>query len=254
DQNLRWAAFNRTPDALTAAVVVTNGNGLALRVGTAPSGSPVTALTPVAGIKPTSPPAWLPGSETGLVATDNGLYAFGAAGQPRRVELPTGVSGPISAVATAPDGQRIALVAGKKLYVVPVSVGENGVPTLWTERRLDLPLSDPTAVAWSSETALSVGGADKTGAQAIFDVTVDGARRNQRIKDVQGEITMIAAYPESVVLGRPSTVLYQADDVIWLARGGLSTQLDRSALEGETATPSPGAEEPSEPTSPFFVY
>ncbi|MEV4618973.1 LpqB family beta-propeller domain-containing protein [Asanoa sp. NPDC049573] len=255
NQNLQWAAFNRTDRDLEAAIVTGAGNNAGLlQVGTAAPDGAVSSVAPLPGaIRPTSTPVWLPRSEMGLVTTDKGLYTFGTSGQPRKITL-SGVSGKITAVATAPDGQRIALVADGHVYVVPVAVTQDGLLEPKAPWKLVDPLKDQTAVAWTGETALSVGGTDDDGKLSIVDVTVDGARRNTRVFDARGPITMIAAYPESTVLDRSTTVLYESDSLLFLARGGLSPQLDRSALAGDTAAPSPGTENPSQPMSPFFVY
>jgi hypothetical protein len=161
----------------------------------------------------------------------------------------------IAAVAAAPDGQRIAVIAGpandRQLYVVPVSVAQEGAVTFEDPRRLDAPLDDLTAVAWSGETTLAVGGTDASNRLSIVDVTVDGARSTPRIYDAQGAITTIAAYPENTVLGMSTTLLYQANNLAWQALGS-SRQLGRAAIDGEPATASPS--DGPQPTAPFFVY
>lgn len=249
NQGLRWAALNRTATGIDAAVVTA---GLQLRVGSATGAVPVEAVASVSGIKPTSQPVWLPRSRTGLVTTDNGLYAFGPNRKASKVE---GLGG-VTAVAAAADGQRLALIANGRLYVVPVSVRQDGGVTLGEPRQLDPQLEALTAVAWSGETAVSVGGTDDADDKSlsIVDVSVDGARRTPRIYDAQDKITTIVAFPENKVLGRFTTMLYEAGDLAWLA-SGTSTRLDRSALDGEpAATVSPGTEQQSQPTAPFFVY
>ncbi|HEV7706794.1 MAG TPA: LpqB family beta-propeller domain-containing protein [Asanoa sp.] len=254
DQNLKWAALNRSDSSFDAAIVTNSGSSKGvLQVGTAPPNGPVSTVVPVRDIEPTSPPVWLPRSRFGLVTTAKGLYQFRATGRPAPLAVDDIVKGAITAVATSPDGQRIALIAGGDLWVVPVVASQDGL-TLTQPRQLPPPLGDLAAVGWSGETALSVAGTDADGKRSIVDVTVDGARRNTRILDGRGPIEMIAAYPESTPLTHSSAVLYEADNLTWLARGGFSTQMGRSSLDGEPATASPSPDQQTQPKSPFFVY
>jgi hypothetical protein len=249
DQNVRWAAFIHREGELLGAVATTTTPGQ-LRVGSSAEGQ-ITSLAPVPGIRPTSPPAWLPRSKFGLVTADDGkLYAFDA--KANRSPLATGdVEGPITAVAAAPDGQRIALVAGDKLYVAPVLIGADGKPTLYPPQPIVAPLSGLTAVAWSGETTLSIGGKNADVPATIVDVTIDGVREFPRIESARGQVTMIATYPESTVLHRRSELLYQADGLAWMPRadGG---QVLRTALADEP--PPPPDTQQTEPAAPFYVY
>ncbi|GIF77020.1 LpqB family beta-propeller domain-containing protein [Asanoa siamensis] len=249
NQKLRFAAFKRADDAVDAAIVNQRNE---LRVGSAGRGAEITDLALVTGVTPRSAPVWLPRSRMGLVAgTDQRLYLFGPDHVARRL-APSGLRD-ITAVAVAPDGQRIALIADGKVFVVPVSIGQDGVKLL-EPRAVIAPLDSPTAVAWSSENALSIGGTESPDRLSITDVTVDSARRTPRVYDARGEISMIAAFPETAALGRTSsTVLYQADNATWLALG-TSTQLGRSALVGAAPTQTPGNDQPTQPIAPFFVY
>ncbi|GIF48856.1 sporulation and spore germination protein [Asanoa ferruginea] len=252
DQNLRWAAFDRSGDALAAATVARDDKAL-LRVGTTAPGSAVSTVVAVQGIQPTSAPVWLPRSGLGLAVTDSGLWQFDATGKRRKIDSGE-IPGKLTAVATAPDGQRLAVLAGGQVYFVPVSV-VNGVVTLYGSRPLFTGLTSLTAVAWTAETRLSVGGTDpETAKHSIVDVTVDGGSQTPRINNVEAEIAMIAVYPENFPLGRDSVVLYQADNRSWMARGGLPTELGRSSLPGEPTNASPPPDEQSQPVSPFFVY
>ncbi|MDG4820905.1 hypothetical protein O7635_03440 [Asanoa sp. WMMD1127] len=248
NQNLRSAAFNRHDDGMDAAVVTRAGD---LRLGTAVAGGQIAEWTAVPGVRPVSPPVWIPRSRTALVITDSGLYKFGPGQRPAKLS-PKGVPAGITHVAAAPDGQRIALIASDRLYVAPVVNNQDDV-SLSEAWPVAKPLDAMTAVAWSGETALAVGGTDDEGRLSIYDVTIDGARRVERIVDAQGQITTIAAYPESTALGRFSTVLYEAENVTWLTRGG-STKLTRAGLAGVPSNPSPGTDEQDQPTAPFFIY
>ncbi|GIF66095.1 lipoprotein LpqB [Asanoa ishikariensis] len=248
NKDVQWAAFNRNSSGMDAAVVTPASD---LRVGSGTGDIPVEALATVPGVKPTAAPVWLPRSRTGLVPTANGrLYRFG----PDRKAALVSVKGlkDITAVAAAIDGQRIALIADGRLYVVPVSVMQDGEVVFGDPRQLDPQLADLRAVAWSGETAVSVSGKDAD-RMAIVDVSVDGVRRTPRIYDGEGPITMIAAYPEIKVLDRSTTMLYQAENSAWLA-AGTSTQVERSMVDGAPPSASPGPGGESQPTAPFFVY
>ncbi|MEV0719455.1 LpqB family beta-propeller domain-containing protein [Asanoa sp. NPDC050611] len=251
NQKLKFAAFSRFGDGVDAAIVNQKNE---LRVGSATGGGLVSDLALVPGVTPRSAPVWLPRSRMGLVVgTDLRLYVFGADRTVRKV-TPPGLRD-ISAVAVAPDGQRVALLADGKVFVAPVSIGSDAQKIL-EPRALITPLRNLTAVAWSGENALSIGGTDELDRLSINDVTVDSARRTPRIYDAHGPVVMISAYPETTALGRTSsTMLYQADDATWLALGA-STQLDRSAIDGATPTQSPGTntEAQTQPIAPFFAY
>jgi hypothetical protein len=247
NQKLRSAAFNHVDGHTNAAIVNQKDE---LRVGSAVGADVVADLALVAGVKPVSSPVWLPNTQIGLVAAEGGLYLFNADHTARKVALaPAG----ITQVAVAPDGQRLALLASGKVYVAPVAIVDGGL-RLQT-RPVLTPLADPTAIAWSGENTLSVGGTDTAERLSITDVTVDSARRTPRVYDAQGQVAMIAAYPENTALGRTSsTVLYQAADATWLTLG-TSTRLGRSAIDGASPPPSPGGNEPqTQPIAPFFIY
>ncbi|GAA1878498.1 LpqB family beta-propeller domain-containing protein [Asanoa iriomotensis] len=248
NQNVRWAAFNRTANGYDAAIV----KGDKLQVGS--GAGAVTELTEVPGVAAASPPVWLPNSRMGLVVgTDKRLYVFDVDRTARRL-APTGLRD-ITAVAAAPDGQRIAVIAGGRVYVLPLSITAEGLK-LVAPRSVIAPLRDLKAVAWSGENSLSIAGTDGSERLSIIDVTVDSARRTPRIYDAHGDVEMIAAYPETTALGRTSsTLLYQADGATWLALG-TSTKLGRSALDGPAPTPSASSDgQPqTEPIAPFFVY
>jgi len=253
DQNVRWAAFERSGDQLFGAVV--SDKNKTLRLGSTTDGA-IDALSVVPGIVATSPPTWIPGARIGLVTTDTGLYAFRPDGKSELVTL-RGVTGPITSVAAAPEGQRIAVIADHNLFVVSLSVAQDGTLEFARARPLVAPLDALTAVAWSGETTLAVAGSGgESNRPAIIDVTVDGVRRFDRTLDAHAPVSMIVAYPENAVLGRTtSMVLYEADNQTWLARPA-PTQIKRSDLAGETTPPSPSSDNPppSEPTAPFYVY
>lgn len=260
DQNVRWAAFSRSGDQLLGAVVgdkntVVGDKNTTLFVGSATDGS-IDTLSPVRGIVATSPPTWIPRAKIGLVTTADGLYTFAADGTSKKV-APTEIPGTVTSVAAAPEGHRIAVIADRKLFVVALSITQDGTLAFEPPRPLVAPLVSLTAVAWTGETSLAVGGtSEETNRPAIVDLSIDGVRHYDRTLDARATVTMIAAYPENQTLDRSSAVMYGAGNQTWSLRPPQPIPVERANLAGETPQPSPssGNPPPSQPTAPFYIY
>jgi hypothetical protein len=124
---------------------------------------PVTGLGRVGAI---GRPSFLPGGRTVLVPVDGALYAATGRTEVTRVRLPAGVSGPVTSVAVATDGCRLALVAGGRLYVLPLQRDNRGTVALAAARQLVGDFTNLTEVAWSQEDRLVVGGRGPVGQNA----------------------------------------------------------------------------------------
>jgi hypothetical protein len=204
---------------------------------------------PVWAVTPDEPE----GSGTGLVIANKKLYSFGAEGGPaRRVEWP-GTAGAITAVAVAPDARRVALVVDGQLYLsVLVESGDGLQLSTNPPQLVRTPLRTLTAVDWSSEGWLVVGGVrSDTGRVAIMDVSIDGAEQSERLFDLGSvSVSYLTAYPASPENGRQNS-----DSVAYVAGGKAyeafidPTQITVGDLAFPVANPPAGAV----PTEPFFL-
>ena len=98
----------------------------------------------------------------------------------------------MTAVAAALDGQRVALIAGGRLYVAAVNLDGGGV-SIGPPRALVTSLTGLTRVDWSREDRLVVAGS--AGQPAIYEISVDGALETPLRTDVGAKVTHLAAYP-----------------------------------------------------------
>ena len=108
-----------------------------------------------------------------------------------------------------------------------------------------------TAVDWSSEGWLVVGGTGPDNRVAIMDITIDGARSSARLDDLGTEqISYLTAYPASPVSGQQNS-----DSVAYAAGGGAydalfeATKISPRDLVNPPANPPPGVD----PTAPLFL-
>jgi hypothetical protein len=246
-----------------AAVVSVAGKDKApaLRVASAPSGKEADLRT-VGGLKGAlGHPAWAvtgsPDSDgaVGLITVNNRLYSFGADGSAAQpVGQQTGDPGAITAFSVAPDGHRIALVAGGKLYRAVLTVGGDGV-VLSSPDQIQVPgLRAISAVAWSSEGWLVVSGVrNDSDRVAIADVSIDGAQLTFRLNDLgNDQVTYLAAYPINPITHTQvsdAVVAYMARGDAWNA-AGYAARIKASDLAGPASSPSSST---ATLTAPFFL-
>jgi len=200
-------------------------------------------------------PVWLksPG-DVGLVVADGGLYVFrvgGAALTP--VPIP-GVGGEMRSVGVAPDGHRIAFVAGGDLYVAVLNRGER--IEVSPPRRVPTSLGELTQVDWVAENLVVAAGTNTDGRVALYDITVDGAIETGAPRDLGGaSVTHLAAYPVSP-LGK-STVgarMYVANGIPYDLFEP-SEQLRPEEVVGVDSVATPASENVSgDVSAPFFLY
>jgi hypothetical protein len=264
NKGIESAALSTSGQHAFAAVVTGSGATAALRVAAAPAGQQAD-LKVVAGLKGSlGHPAWAinaagdTDSAVGLVTWKGRLYSFGTDGTAAQpVEWQDGDPGPISSFSVAPDGRRIAVVTGGRLYrAVLTTVGGNGVG-LSSRLQLVTPgLGSLTAVAWSSEGTLAVSGvATDTKRVAVYDVSIDAARSAPRLADLGTEaVSYLTAYPinpATTTQVNDAAVAYVARNVAWNASGAYTARITPTQLAtaGSPSTPPANAV----PTAPFFL-
>ncbi|MFC0007432.1 LpqB family beta-propeller domain-containing protein [Micromonospora siamensis] len=249
------AGLSRAEEEILAALVVTGPDRkLRLRVG--------TGVRPVAVFNTGDDryaamgrPVWLRPLHKepphGLVVADNRLYSFDQSAGMTPVALT--VPGPVTAVAAALDGRRIAVIVGGRLHVAAVNL-DGGVVNVGPARTLATSLTGLTAVDWGGENSLIASGlsAGPAGRRpALHEVGVDGALETSLKPDVGAQVTHLAAYPTNPVVPQPANALmYEANGVSW-ANSPFETIKRDQVLD--VAQP-PAGGRPSNPTAPFFLY
>jgi hypothetical protein len=257
NRQVRAAALAGVGNRRLAALVVTAGNRQELRLGAAAADmrGNLTKVRLPSGV--TGQPVWAITADdpnapaVGLITVGGRLYSF-STDSSAVTEVGAGGLRSISAVAVAPDGRRVALVAGGRLWIAALSTSGDGVQMLPAVPVLTPGLRQVSAVDWSSETWLTVAGArSDRNRVAIFEMTIDGAEVRSRLDDIGTEsVSYLAAYPVSPVSGSDSS-----DTVAYVANGDAFDVLSGPVRIGvaELAVPLPNPPQGAEPTAPFFL-
>ncbi|WP_428961785.1 LpqB family beta-propeller domain-containing protein [Micromonospora fluostatini] len=248
-QQVLSAALARAGNRVLAAVALAGSDGRQ-RLGVGSGPDPVRIAATGVPFDTVGRPAWLRSAEPhrpyGLVVADGGLYRFGADAQMEPVPL-LNAEGPVTAVAAALDGHRVAVIAGGALYVAAVNL-DGGQVGLGPARRVAVSLTDLSAVDWSGENTLVVAGSG--GRPAVHQTSVDGALETPLNSDVGARVTHLAAYPVNPVVSISiGTLMYEANGVAYR-----SNPYERIKQEQVLLTPQPGTGRQGNPTAPFFFH
>jgi len=259
NRNIRTAALSKSDSEDFAALVVNEANGKqSLRVGSARPGQQAP-LTKVSLPAPIGHPTWsvTPASTRndaiGLVTAKGELYSFTADGTVDKVDW-AGPPAGITAVSIAPDGHRVALLAGGQLYLTALATSGDGIqlsePLVPIHTLL---LQKITAIDWSSEGWLAVAGVlplANDSRVTVMDMTIDGAKRSDRVSDLGDEpVTYLTAYPAN-----PTTS--QHTDLVSYVAGSAAYDASHSAARitvSELAEPVANPPAGVVPTAPFFL-
>jgi hypothetical protein len=256
NRNVITAALTSSGNRVYAAFVAKEGAGQALRFGAAPTGQAVVfrrAALPA----PIGRPVWAvnpdgvkAGEAIGVAPAGGQLYTF-APGSAKPVVLPW-QSGPadITAVAFAPDGHRLAVVAGGRLYLSVMTAAPSGGMQAAQPVQINTQLSSLSAVDWSSEGTLAIAGVGANRRWAIADLRIDGAVQADRLSDIgTAPVTHLVAYPANPMsTGTSNAVAYVADGVAYNALS-VPVRIGVGDLLGPVPSPAPvGA-----PSAPFFL-
>ncbi|MEU8407223.1 LpqB family beta-propeller domain-containing protein [Micromonospora sp. NPDC048842] len=236
---------------ILAAMVVADGkNRYRLAVGTGADPVPVVSRS-ATEYSSIGRPVWLRTVDNrpsrGLVVADGQLYRFDEAARmyPVPLNLP---SAAVTAVAAALDGQRVALIAGGRLYVAAVNL-DGGGASLGPPRELVTSLTNPTAVDWGREDQLVVAGS--VGQPAIYEISVDGALETPLRTDLGAKVTHLTAYPTNRGVRAPSgAYMYEANGVAY--RSSPFERIEPGRVRD--IAPVPTGVRPSNPSAPFFLY
>ncbi|MFC7531361.1 LpqB family beta-propeller domain-containing protein [Actinoplanes sp. GCM10030250] len=258
NKDVRTAGLSSSATHTFAALITGSGRGETLRVGGAPFNQEVT-LRAVSGLPAGAGyPIWAitPNGTTegavGLIVANGRIYSFRAEGGPARQVPWAGGTGRVTAVSVAPDGHRVAFVAGGRLYRAALTVSGDGV-ALNDPELLHPPLATVTAVGFSSESWLTVAGTTtgRDNRVAIIDVSVDGALQGPRPLDIgDGAVNYLAVYPVN-----PATNQYHSNSVAFTtgtaAWDALSTAVPIDV--GDLASPPADPPAGRIPTAPFYL-
>jgi len=253
------AAAMSSPGAHTFVAVVTAGKTSKLRVGFAENGKQAT-LHDVGGLAGTlGRPVWAvtangdPQSAVGLITRNGKLYSFTPDGTAAGLVQWQDQPGAITAVSVAPDGYRLAIAAGGKLYRATLDTSGDTVALSTPERLFPPIFSQVTAVAWSSETSLAVAGVREDGQRyAVVDVSVDGALGFVRAPDAGGEaVTYLTAYPANPTSHKERADIesYESAGAAWNVSSS-PVKILAKELAGAPANPPNGLT----PTAPFYLF
>jgi hypothetical protein len=256
NKNVRSAALSTSGPEDFAALVVNEAKGRqSLRVGVAKPGQQAP-LKKSALPAPIGHPAWAitpdgePDDAVGLVPAAGKLYSFTAAGAVQQVGW-AGAPGDITGVAIAPDGHRIALLAGGRLYLTVFTASGDG-PQMSEPSPVRTPLlTTISAVDWSSEAWLAVAGVKPQvdgGRVTVMDMTIDGAEKYPRVSDLGDEaVTYLTAYPANPMSEHSDSVSYVAGNASYDALQA-PLKITVSTLAEAPANPPNGVV----PTAPLF--
>jgi hypothetical protein len=180
--------------------------------------------------------------KTGYVAAGGKLYQFTPDSAKSTEVNVAQLSAPVTSVALAPDGRRLAVVAGGQPYLVALS-GDGGGEA----RPLPSPplLGSVTAVSWVNETSLVMAGPNRAGV-ALVTVTLDGAVITaQHDEPGISKVTQVVAFPEDPRYGSGGRVMIEADNRTYEVYSSTVVELTPDRLVGQ---PTKGVV----PTAPFF--
>lgn len=243
------ALTGRGQDATLALVHPTGEGRLRLSIATA-AGILETDLTAVRAM---SRPVWLRHpSGTGLVVADGTLYRFTAGETAVQEVIVPGLSGDITALAVAPDGRRLALVADGALWVASLvrradSIGVN------EPQRLPTAFTDVSGVAFIQENWIAIIGRDADeGRRVLVEVTVDGAYEQELPNGDLGApqtVANLVGYPGDPDSFNPrGSLMYEFED--YAVRYDYPRGPSKIEVE-ELGTEPPG--EDAVPRAPFFA-
>ncbi|GIF41049.1 LpqB family beta-propeller domain-containing protein [Actinoplanes xinjiangensis] len=258
NKDVSRAALSTSATHLFAALVTGSGKNERLRVGsaglggraglkeipglTAGLGTPVWAITPDNDVT----------GAVGLIVSGGRLWRFRAQGGPVQEVSAPGTSGQITAITVAPDGHRVALVVGGRLYRAVLNLSGDGL-ALTGLQQVFSPLTSVTAVDFSGEGWLAVAGVSRGGRTSMIYTSIDGVLQDPVLQDMGNDVvTYLTSYPANPLVKPNSdgSVLFSTSNGR-NAFEALSSPVQIAAkdLAGPTGEPRPEVV----PEAPFFL-
>ena len=200
-----------------------------------------------------SRPAWVArGDRRVLLPVDGRLRTVSMDGTWRPVAMVPADLGLVSAVSVAPDGRRVALIAGGQVYVASARFDGDVLTVGETYRRLGTGLTKALGVGWTREDRLLVGGSADRGSPMV-QVSVDSTTHApvERANLASLNITQLVAYPDDPVRGGDRILaMFEANGQAYDVYGqGVSPVI----MTGPAVGPSPSAATPATVLrAPFF--
>ncbi len=196
-------------------------------------------------------PSFLAGTGTVLVPVDGELVAVSSSGTRSAPDfLENRVSRQVTAVSVAPDGCRIALVAGGRLYVAPLLDSGDGRLTIGRARRLAASFTEISGVAWTEESRVVFGGRGLTGPDGPLSDGPRGGAWELSIDDVYSDLLTGAgdsAVPDQIASSTTDPAKSGSHGTILLAAHDRILQ-----VTGNEVGPPVGAAQPPRGNEPFF--
>jgi hypothetical protein len=204
-----------------------------------------------------SRPALLPGfADRVLVVCDGQLMDVSTGAQPAKViNL---ADGAIRAISVAPDGRRLALVTGDKVYIATVTASSAPV-SLGTFREVyPAGFTNLKGVAWSAECQLVVAGTvpgtgTGTGTSGLVEVSIDNASRTPVTSSSAGlVITSVAAVPRDPLNNTSQPITVEAGNQAYFVFASNVAAVKREPAVTDPSPPPSGAVAPPL-SAPFYL-
>jgi Lipoprotein LpqB beta-propeller domain len=238
NKNVRYAAISSE----YAALVRTDGDQLRLWFGPNQQGGVVAKSLRARAM---SRPVLSNDQGAGYVAADGKLYQFSVDTAKVNEVSVSGLPGGVTSVALAPDGRRLAVVAGGRPYLVALS-GDGGGST-GAARAVTSPLTNLIGISWVNETSLAMVGSDRT-TPTLVNVSLDGGVLTAQQELSVSPVTELVSYPENPLTEGGGQTMIEADNRAYYVYSSSVLDLAPDKLTG-TPPPAKGAV----PTAPFFM-
>ena len=167
NQNVAYAAVDRSGTAM-ALVRVDSAGKRYLQIARDPGGAAVDTKVPRRADM--RRPVWIPGTSLVLVPSGGSLWLVQPNGDATEIR-----KAGITSVSVAPDGRRIAWVAGGQAYVAPLMADGSAVYIGGRPRPVLAGQLKAEAITWTGEAWLAVAGTTPGGEGAMWRTTVDSA-------------------------------------------------------------------------------
>ncbi|WP_203915722.1 LpqB family beta-propeller domain-containing protein [Rugosimonospora africana] len=200
-------------------------------------------------------PVFLPADDpVVMVAVDGRLYRVDLQGKKTEVSV---IESPVTAFSVAPDGHRIAVIAGGSAWVCALRVDGQDI-SAGPPRYIASGLSGLTGIAWSRLDRVLIAGRGTTANYQLAQATIDGAVAETWPVAFSYKITQVVALPRlpSTDSNVPRAMVQTDHNIAYYVS---SSHFDPMKLKNPGGSPSPTASaghapatEPA-PSNPFYL-